>query len=93
MSLTNNCFLVKSGHSHHLLKRAITNKKKTKLRLEQEQKDLMLKSTALLTERIEDLKSELAEKEKIIEDHQADCDILNDLYSKGYIDKDGNITK
>ena len=84
-------YLVKSGRSHYLLKRSITNKKKEQQRFEQEQKELMLISSDTLKDQIKLLKSELLEKEKLINDHQNDSRILKDLFNKGFIDQDGNV--
>ena len=51
----------------------------------------MLISADTLKDQIKLLKSELLEKEKLINDHQNDSRILKDLFCKGFIDQDGNV--
>ena len=59
--------------------------------MEQEQKEVLLNSAEVLAEEIRMLKRELSEKDKKLEDHQNDSEILKDLYRNGFIDEDGNV--
>ena len=70
---------MKTRQSYHLPKKAFINKSKAELRLEKQQKEFASNSTTVLKEEIELLKIELAEKERIIGNHQIDLEILNNL--------------
>ena len=85
--------LVSKGRSHHLLRKAITLKKKKELEKEQKAKELLLEQIPDLKSEIESLKLELMEKEREIEHAHVDRSLLAELYDKKIIDEHGNILR
>ena len=52
---------------------------------------MQFNSAEALAEEVRILKRELAEKDKDLEEHQKDSEILKELYSKGFIDENGDV--
>ena len=79
------------GKSHHLLKKAMSKKKRQLFENSQKELTIQARSVAGLKNEIEDLKQEIMEREAELKRSEADRIILSDLFSKGIIDEHGNL--
>ena len=75
-----------------MLKRAVTRKAKIEAKAKEEKKDI-LNSIPDLKQQIENLHEEIYEQQRQINKDKANRNILSELYNKGYIDGEGNISK
>ena len=84
-------YLASKGKSHLLLKKNILCKERERKEEEELERKEELYSIPLFQNKIRELKEDLAEKNKEIENLERDQDILRDLYERGIIDANGNL--